>query len=398
VENSGGEVRLVKYRQCRDGASVDLVQLQGDGHNYPGEDYFRRRGAIFGRTSDWKANDAIWEFFSKHHSAQRCFTVRQGWSCYKKVQEVRWALQQGTIEHPERWQGLTGSSTTEEIQARLRQHVYGDCPPPCPTVEVGRAYNIFVDPGSAFLEMGGWFLGAQRYFERDRRNNDSTYVSVQDLAVWKGGPVPASWTLRPSHTLGSYHVILRDMPAYHMSGWYLSVSRYYLTDRRNSDSTWVSVQDPRTMKGAPAEWDILPVRAPSTFKLRLRHVEGFEFMENWYLGMGRTEADTRSDQSSFVLISDAEVEGSDASIVEWRFESKPEEAEELFHLGEHGLREKSFGTVRLGLVAGAALAAVATVALGALKMRLRSVGRPRGRTLHAEDSPSRGVRLLLESG
>lgn len=60
----GTRVRTSIYSQCTSGAPVELYQIQGGGHAWPGGLQYLREGRI-GRTSrDIDATDEIWKFFS----------------------------------------------------------------------------------------------------------------------------------------------------------------------------------------------------------------------------------------------------------------------------------------------------------------------------------------------
>ncbi len=65
-----GNVRCHIYKDCRDGAAVELCTIQGGGHNWPGgmdmssiPPYTGLEGTM---TRDINATRAIWEFFQKH--------------------------------------------------------------------------------------------------------------------------------------------------------------------------------------------------------------------------------------------------------------------------------------------------------------------------------------------
>jgi polyhydroxybutyrate depolymerase len=52
------------YGQCKDGAEVVLVAVEGGGHTWPGREPGLR--ALGKSTRNISANDLMWEFFEKH--------------------------------------------------------------------------------------------------------------------------------------------------------------------------------------------------------------------------------------------------------------------------------------------------------------------------------------------
>ncbi|MEO5336001.1 MAG: prolyl oligopeptidase family serine peptidase [Magnetospirillum sp. WYHS-4] len=63
--NDGTRVVRHEHAAGKAGVEVVLYEIQGGGHTWPGR---ARREALLGATSmDVSANDAIWEFFSRHH-------------------------------------------------------------------------------------------------------------------------------------------------------------------------------------------------------------------------------------------------------------------------------------------------------------------------------------------
>ena len=67
-------VRLVRYEECEDGATVELYAIDGGGHQWPDATFeLRQRGPPsrfnpdFGTlTHEISANDLMWDFFAAH--------------------------------------------------------------------------------------------------------------------------------------------------------------------------------------------------------------------------------------------------------------------------------------------------------------------------------------------
>ncbi|CAK0813270.1 unnamed protein product [Prorocentrum cordatum] len=155
--------------------------------------------------------------------------------------------------------------------------------------------------GDDGVDMSGWELSAQRWIPRDMRDDGSTYASVQNISAWPqagvwwevaphadepgafririrrvvddllsgaglgwylgaarfydaGGnattaPLPgasvasSAWVLEPLSEAGAYNIRLKTGPpgVEEMAGWFLSARRFFNKERRNADSTYVSL-------------------------------------------------------------------------------------------------------------------------------------------------------------
>jgi len=62
-----GEVRLIRYGACSDGADVQLYVVEGGGHTWPGSSDERRQQHT---THDIDASELMWEFFRAHPMRQ----------------------------------------------------------------------------------------------------------------------------------------------------------------------------------------------------------------------------------------------------------------------------------------------------------------------------------------
>ena len=59
-------VRLVRYQDCDEGATVELYAIDGGGHQWPGA-RFELPVPNFGTaTHEISANDLMWDFFEAH--------------------------------------------------------------------------------------------------------------------------------------------------------------------------------------------------------------------------------------------------------------------------------------------------------------------------------------------
>lgn len=115
----------------------------------------------------------------------------------------------------------------------------------------------------------GWYLGAARFYDADERGLFSIYASivsepttvlpagsgsVVEMVEWQGGnattaPLPgasvasSAWVLEPLSEAGAYNIRLKTGPpgVEEMAGWFLSARRFFNKERRNADSTYVSL-------------------------------------------------------------------------------------------------------------------------------------------------------------
>merc|ERR1719210_824469 len=86
--------------------------------------------------------------------------------------------------------------------------------------------------------MVGWWLGAQRWYNRDKRNDESTFASIN-----KGsrGDYAGVWEFLPCGE-NKYRIRLAEMKNHNsMVGWWLGAQRLYSKDKRNDESTFTSV-------------------------------------------------------------------------------------------------------------------------------------------------------------
>jgi polyhydroxybutyrate depolymerase len=66
-EPVAASVTVVRYDGCGDGATVELVVVEGGGHTWPGSAFSQASASILGpTTTEIAANDEIWAFFTAH--------------------------------------------------------------------------------------------------------------------------------------------------------------------------------------------------------------------------------------------------------------------------------------------------------------------------------------------
>lgn len=196
-------------------------------------------------------------------------------------------------------------------------------------------------------DMSGWELGAQRWIPGDKRDDVSTYASVQNLSAWERAGV--WWEVAPHvHEPGAYRIRIRQVEENGWRkeiGWYLSASRFYATDERGLFSSYVAIlseptmipvddsevgeriklrvdntssllSEPRmipvndTMLPAPgayvasSAWMLVPLSEAGAYRIQLKTgPPGVEEMAGWYLSAERFfDRDRRNDDSTYVSL------------------------------------------------------------------------------------------------
>jgi len=149
-------------------------------------------------------------------------------------------------------------------------------------------YIKFVNQrGYGAADMHGWWLGAQRYYPKDKRNQGSTFASIQegkDRATWER----ATWKLIRAGPNEYYikFVNQRGYGAADMHGWWLGAQRFYPKDKRNQDSTFASLEE------GNEGWE------RATWKLVVAEDTGFDFTNL----LGNQPKGTSSMLASFLAV------------------------------------------------------------------------------------------------
>lgn len=140
-------------------------------------------------------------------------------------------------------------------------------------------YHIKLDgmdhlPGLTAAE-GGQYLGAQRYYNLDKRNSGSSFTSLDQF--------PGTWELEYAgdrhnpygRKIPQYHIKLAAMDGFQgltseEGGKYLGAQRFYARDRRNSASTYVSIDSCSDANPfCKGRWEFEPVGRSSELDMLL---------------------------------------------------------------------------------------------------------------------------------
>jgi len=217
------------------------------------------------------------------------------------------------------------------------------------SIEASGVCSIVLDGTTAAdgTDMSGWELGAQRWIPGDKRDEVSTYASVQNLTAWERAGV--WWEVAPHvHEPGAYRIRIRQVEENGWReeiGWYLSASRFYATDERGLFSSYVTIHSEPTMIPvddsevgeriklrvddrssllseprmvpvndtmlpahgayvASSAWMLVPLSEAGAYNIRLKTgPPGVEEMAGWYLSAQRFfERDGRNDDSTYVSL------------------------------------------------------------------------------------------------
>jgi hypothetical protein len=182
--------------------------------------------------------------------------------------------------------------------------------------------------------MSGWELTAQRWNQNDKRDDASTYASVQNLKEWAKAGV--WWEVAPHvDEPGAYRIRIRqvaDESDYRKEvGWYLGASRFYNKDERGLFSMYASIVSEPTMtladdsdvderveslidenRTAPwhgasvasSAWALVPLKEAGAYNIRLKTgPPGVEEMAGWYLSARRWfKRERRNEDSTYVSL------------------------------------------------------------------------------------------------
>lgn len=182
-------------------------------------------------------------------------------------------------------------------------------------------------------DMSGWELSAQRWFPGDKRDDVSSYASVQNLRSWASAGV--RWEVAPHFDEpGAYRIRIRQVETDGTSGeeigWYLSAPRFYAKDERGLFSSYAAVVSEPTMipvddsevgermellsenrttawpgaSAASSAWVLVPLSKAGAYRIRLKTgPPGVEEMAGWYLSARRFfEKERRNEDSTYVSL------------------------------------------------------------------------------------------------
>jgi len=108
--------------------------------------------------------------------------------------------------------------------------------------------------------MHGWWLNAQAWYDSDKRNTESTHVNIHKPAANNPTGWSAVWELVPlggkRYRIKMVHMENQDR----MHGWWLNAQAWFDKDKRNTESTYVNIHKPAANNptGWSAVWELVP--------------------------------------------------------------------------------------------------------------------------------------------
>lgn len=153
----------------------------------------------------------------------------------------------------------------------------------------------------------GWVLTAHRHYDKDKRNDDSTYAIIH-----KPWPGPHVWKIITEDSGKTFQIFLANRDAGEQAGWFLVAHGIYDKDRRNDGSAYALVHKPGY---EIRHWKI--IKQGGTYTISLAN--NAYLQSGWYLSAHRHyNMDKRNDGSTYAIVHTPGFGGRD-----WKIEEVP---------------------------------------------------------------------------